>query len=72
MRQWMIDWYTAWINWSFDHPWIFVVGFAGYFASLVLQYRAKRGHWGALAKPFRAWKEYRLNRARNARFDGRY
>lgn len=46
MRQLTIEWYTAWINWSFDNAWVFPLGLALYITSLVLQRRARRGRWG--------------------------
>lgn len=46
MRQYMLDSYAAWINWCFDHPWVFAVGMGCYVLALVLQRRARRGRWG--------------------------
>ncbi len=47
MRQWMLDAYAAWINWCFDNPWIFVLGFVAYGAALWCQHKAgpRRRRW---------------------------
>lgn len=45
MRQTVIDAYTAWINWSFDHPWVFVVGIVLYVGACYVQHKHPRKPW---------------------------